>query len=833
MKTMVGRPLRRFFYWPVLIALIGLWGAGTTLADTTPAKTLVQDTLYRGDGSVAQGTILISWPAFTSADGGAVAAGSMSVKISAGGAVSVSLVPNTGSTPASSYKVTLRSSDGVTSEEYWTVPAVATTTIGAIRSKLAPVAVAQQFIGRDYVDTKVDAATAGMARTDSANAWTGAQTFASFNQTLNASQYTAGSSTCGIAESYARGPSTGVFVILGADCTIPTAQTITTSLQKPLYLNGEGRVITCTNTGGICLTLIKPDSTPRTSVVISDLRIVYSGSSASVTGLKIGSQASPATDVTLNRVEISNFNTSGATALELDNAEEVHAYSTKLNGNTLALKLDKYTNNNQFFGTNIQGGSQAVSMTDASGNNFIGGLIQSNTGTRLITETSSTLVIQGNTFENVWIENNGDGTVNARQFYLSANNSHSILGFASLHNTFNAGANGASGKVYEFAGDASAATVSPVLKGNNYGGWTGSSVITGTLVFPTIVESEAFTFADVGFNLGGVTGLHFFPQTGSHHYQMYAGDSVNMGGTNNLFIKDLTAGVTALTYTAATQVWSAANFSASAQINAAGYQVGGVALAATHLSNGTTGSGAVVLATNATLTTPTFSGTANGSISGNAATATALAANGSNCATNQFAQGVDARGNAEGCAQPSAANLSNGVTGSGAVVLASGAAISSATLTTPNIGVATGTSLDLGKVTLSSSGTVTKYNNITTAGTGLGPIYGSVSLTAQGAAISATNLYTATAGLYRVCYDVQVTRAASSSSSVGVTIGWNNGGTQTKSSTAVASNALNAEDGNCYVVNSGGSNITYATSYSSSGGTSMQYALRVTAEQLQ
>jgi hypothetical protein len=173
------------------------------------------------------------------------------------------------------------------------------------------------------------------------------------------------------------------------------------------------------------------------------------------------------------------------------------------------------------------------------------------------------------------------------------------------------------------------------------------------------------------------------------------------------------------------------------------------------------------------------------------------------------------------------------VTGTGGAVLATGPAIINATLTAPNIGVATGTSLDLSKLTLDANGKLTKYGNVAVVGTGLGPIYGSVALAAQGAAISATNLYTATSGMYRVCYDVQVTRAATTSSSVGVTIGWNNGSAQTKNSTAVATNVLNAEDGNCFVVNSTAANITYATTYSSSGGTSMQYALRVTAEQLQ
>lgn len=44
---------------------------------------------------------------------------------------------------------------------------------------------------------------------------------------------------------------------------------------------------------------------------------------------------------------------------------------------------------------------------------------------------------------------------------------------------------------------------------------------------------------------------------------------------------------------------------------------------------------------------------------GNVATASALAANGTNCGANQYAQGTDAFGNAEGCSQPSSSTLSD------------------------------------------------------------------------------------------------------------------------------------------------------------------------------
>src|SRR3954465_7788975 len=93
------RPLGRMVYWPVVCALLAVALQSTGWA--APAKTLVQDTLYKADGTFAQGTLLISWPAFTSVDGQSVAAGQMSFKIGPQGAVNVALVPNTGSTPAS------------------------------------------------------------------------------------------------------------------------------------------------------------------------------------------------------------------------------------------------------------------------------------------------------------------------------------------------------------------------------------------------------------------------------------------------------------------------------------------------------------------------------------------------------------------------------------------------------------------------------------------------------------------------------------------------------------------------------------------------------------
>ena len=51
------------------VLVTSAWAAG-------PALTTIQDTIYRADGTPAAGTVLISWPSFTSAEGDPVAAGS-------------------------------------------------------------------------------------------------------------------------------------------------------------------------------------------------------------------------------------------------------------------------------------------------------------------------------------------------------------------------------------------------------------------------------------------------------------------------------------------------------------------------------------------------------------------------------------------------------------------------------------------------------------------------------------------------------------------------------------------------------------------------------------
>jgi len=125
-----------------------------------PNTTTVADVVYRADGSPAAGTLLISCPAFSTADGKPVAAGNMSVAIGASGSVSLALIPNEGALPAGTYcKVTLKLNDGTTSTEYWTVPLQDPVTITKIRAQVVPQSVALQMASRQYVDSAIASKT--------------------------------------------------------------------------------------------------------------------------------------------------------------------------------------------------------------------------------------------------------------------------------------------------------------------------------------------------------------------------------------------------------------------------------------------------------------------------------------------------------------------------------------------------------------------------------------------------------------------------------------------------------------------------------------------------
>ena len=147
-------PLRRMTALGLLAAAL-LTASGQTLTTTT-----IQDTVYRADGTPASGTLIVSWPAFTTSGNAAVAAGSTTITIGANGAVQLSLAPNAGALPSGTYySAVYHLDDGTVNKEYWTVPVASSTTIGEIRSELVPATVAIQAVSKQYVDTAISSIT--------------------------------------------------------------------------------------------------------------------------------------------------------------------------------------------------------------------------------------------------------------------------------------------------------------------------------------------------------------------------------------------------------------------------------------------------------------------------------------------------------------------------------------------------------------------------------------------------------------------------------------------------------------------------------------------------
>jgi hypothetical protein len=84
--------------------------------------TQITDTVYYAGGQKAQGMLLISWPAFTTATQSVVVAGSLTVNLGPDGLFSAALAPTTGSTPAGVYyTVVYQLSEGATYFQEWSI----------------------------------------------------------------------------------------------------------------------------------------------------------------------------------------------------------------------------------------------------------------------------------------------------------------------------------------------------------------------------------------------------------------------------------------------------------------------------------------------------------------------------------------------------------------------------------------------------------------------------------------------------------------------------------------------------------------------------------------
>jgi phage tail tube protein FII len=158
---------------------------------------------------------------------------------------------------------------------------------------------------------------------------------------------------------------------------------------------------------------------------------------------------------------------------------------------------------------------------------------------------------------------------------------------------------------------------------------------------------------------------------------------------------------------------------------------------------------------------------------------------------------------------------------------------------------------DTGGAQSSFVGKFTKYNNVTTDGVGMPAVVKVIDLQTQSAATAGTALFTpSAAGLYRISVAVTLTRAGTTSvlaGAGGVKINYTSGDGATAknqdvpfwipgSTTATVVNSATNTVGDtligAIVIYSSTTAVTYDVGYTSTGVTSMQYALRIRVEAL-
>ncbi|HKV93058.1 MAG TPA: hypothetical protein VJW20_10975, partial [Candidatus Angelobacter sp.] len=140
-----------------------------------------------------------------------------------------------------------------------------------------------------------------------------------------------------------------------------------------------------------------------------------------------------------------------------------------------------------------------------------------------------------------------------------------------------------------------------------------------------------------------------------------------------------------------------------------------------------------------------------------------------------------------------------------------------------------------GGVTASSlalSAKASTYNNLSTAGIGLTPVYWTVGLTGQTASIATTNITSScSAGLYSVSYYLKTTTAGTAGTA-SVTLNWSDGATMTvTSATASLASTTAVSQGTQVIKCAAASTLSYSTTLSGVTG-SPQYSLDIAIEQL-
>jgi hypothetical protein len=361
----------------------------------------------------------------------------------------------------------------------------------------------------------------------------------------------------GITSAYTDLLPTGGTISLGCDVTIPSAATLTVTAGKPLFLDMGGRTITCTNTSGVCLKILKADSFPREPMAIVNGLIIYSGSSVSITGVQIGDATHPATNIYVESVAINSFNTSGSIGMDLNFVEDSHFDAVSFGGDTLGMQLDAATNQNQFSNVWFQQNVNAIKCTDCQEATFEDCLVQSNTGTKPVQIIASAGNVTQIKFKHCHFENNGDGTDSTMQVSLQAGSGKNIIHTVFDSNTFNTPNDAGSGGSFVYEGLGPGTLSFTEFKNNVY--FTTTNFLSGagwTAAGKMLVENDNVNETDAGLGAANVTGAQdggsgiiFCPPTATKCYQIWD----TTGGI--LTVRDLTDSSNILTFSKGANLW--------------------------------------------------------------------------------------------------------------------------------------------------------------------------------------------------------------------------------------------------------------------------------------
>lgn len=100
------------------LALAATFAAGASAA---PPLTVVQDRLYKADGTPFNGSAVVSWRSFVASDGSNIPQNSFTIQI-VGGVLKASLVPTTNASAGAYYSVRFNSDGKTQFTESWAVP---------------------------------------------------------------------------------------------------------------------------------------------------------------------------------------------------------------------------------------------------------------------------------------------------------------------------------------------------------------------------------------------------------------------------------------------------------------------------------------------------------------------------------------------------------------------------------------------------------------------------------------------------------------------------------------------------------------------------------------